>query len=238
MSKIRIALIALSLCLFSIVSNAVSADSMLIRLNKMQGEWRCIMRACMDPGVNKFQSTKESALVTDSAVTIGVLPCALTDSMQLERTATLWTFDYTIENVRLGFVDISGDTLRIYETAPHLIFRKFVRTDFDAPQFQQLKRGYYCMECLDGAWQADADSLQTCSAKMIASYGYSGITWISIPKEYYSYKVKKIRLPFGKRTRKYHTRLQVDFNRNMWVLVLRPVRGRFRKQEIIYTRSM
>jgi hypothetical protein len=94
------------------------------------------------------------------------------------------------------------------------------------------------MECLDGAWQPDADSLQTCSAKMIASYGYSGITWISIPKEYYSYTVKKIRLPFGKRTRKYHTRLQVDFNRNLWVLVLRPVRGRFRKQEIIYTRSM
>gem|GEM_PF-4254102 len=94
------------------------------------------------------------------------------------------------------------------------------------------------MECLDGAWEPEVDSLQTGSAKMKSKLGFSGATWISVPPQHYSVWICKTGLPFGKRSRKYKTQLVADFNRGKWLLKIQPGRGRFRKQKFIYTRSM
>jgi hypothetical protein len=219
-------------------SSRAVADSMLLRLELMQGEWKCVGRYCLDPSVNARQISKESLLVRDSSFTFAILPCAITDSVRLVRMSQLWSFDYTIDAVRVGQVKLEHDTLTVFDFAPQLLMRKFIKTDFDANLFTQLRRGFFCMECLDGAWEPEVDSLQTGSVQMKSKLGFSGATWISIPAEYYNLWISKTRLPFGKRSRMYKTQLVVDFNRGKWLLKMQPVRGRFRKQTFIYTRSI
>jgi hypothetical protein len=216
----------------------IVADSMLLRLELMQGEWKCIGRYCFDPLVNARQASKESLLVKDSALTFAILPCTITDSVRLVRMSYLWSFDYTGHAVRVGQVKLEHDTLTVSDFAPQLLLRKFIRTDFDEKLFPQLRCGYTCMECLDGAWEPEVDSLQTGSVQMKSKLGFSGATWISIPAEYYHVWISKTRLPFGKRTRMYKTQLVADFNRGKWLLKIQPMHGRFRKQTFIYTRSM
>jgi hypothetical protein len=214
------------------------ADSMLLRLELMQGEWKCVGRYCLDPLVNARQTSKESLLVKDSSLTFAILPCAITDSVRLVRMSQFWSFDYTGNAVRIGQVKLEYDTLIVFDFAPQLLLRKFIKSDFDESLFTQLRRGVFCMECLDGAWEPEVDSLQTGSVKMKSKLGFSGATWISVPAEYYSLWCGKTRLPFGKRTRMYKAQLVADFNRGKWLLKIQPVRGRFRTQTFIYTGSM
>lgn len=227
------------LLLLSFRMHAVGAgDSMLVQLRLMQGEWKCISRVCFDTLINSRQPAKETLLVSDSSFTFAILPCAITDSLRVVRMSDLWAFDYTFENVRIGFVQLKNDTLTVVDIGPHMLLRKFIRSDFDEKLFAQLRKGYFCMECLDGAWEPEADSLQSGSLQMKTKLGLKGSTWISVPSEYYSLLISKTRLPFGKRARMYRTKLVADFDRRKWLLEIKPVRGRFRKQTFIYTRNM
>lgn len=230
--------IALLVLLSYRLNAGVTNDSMLVRLQQMQEEWKCISRFCFYTLINSKQPARESLLVSDSSFSFAILPCAITDSFRVVRMSGLWTFDYTSDNVRVGHVKLQNDTLTVFDFGPHLLLRKFIRTDFDEKLFTQLRKGYFCMECLDGAWEPDADSLQSGSVQMKTKMGFNGSTWISIPSEYYSLWISKTRLPFGKRTRMYRTKLVADFNRSKWLLKITPVRGRFRKQTFIYTRNM
>lgn|GEM_PF-2532182 len=107
------------------------ADSMLLRLQLMQGEWKCLGRYCLEPSVNARQTSKESLLVKDSSLTFAILPCAITDSVRLVRMSQLWSFDYTSNAVRVGQVKLEHDTLTVFDFALQMLLRKFIKTEYD-----------------------------------------------------------------------------------------------------------
>lgn len=187
-----------------------------------------------DSIANAIQLPKESLLVQDSSLTFAVLPCVVTDSVSLSRMSGLWSFAYIGSELRVGHVKVHGDTLTVYDFAPRLLLRRFVRTDFDEKSFDQLRRGYFCLSCLDGAWIPDPDSLQSCPEKMKSKFGFDNAEWINSTEESFRRSNKNIRLKFGKRNRFYRIRFVADFDRGRMLLILNPAYGRFRKHTFTY----